>query len=138
MIYLQGSASTQPLHQTSIKIIVSHPQERGLGNKPGTYRPNADPYFLQLASGNQSIILLSLFPSAPSARMMDLSSIYFGLFLGIFPFTIVKVIQQSRKIVARSRTFRNAYLYMIWVEAVVNFVFAIITYLYLNGVVPGR
>lgn len=70
--------------------------------------------------------------------MIDLPSIYFGLFLGIFPFTVAKVVQQSRKIVARSRTFRNVYLYMIWVEAVVNFVFAIITYLYIIGVIPGR
>ena len=70
--------------------------------------------------------------------MLDLSSIYFGLFLGIVPFTVLKVIQQSRKIVARSRTFRNAYLYMIWVEALVNFIFAIITYLYTLGVIEGR
>jgi hypothetical protein len=70
--------------------------------------------------------------------MIDLSAIYFGLFLGLFPFTVVKIVQQSRKIIARSRTFRNVYLYMIWVEAVVNFIFAIITYLYLIDVVPGR
>ncbi|PNY25383.1 Uncharacterized protein TCAP_04675, partial [Tolypocladium capitatum] len=74
---------------------------------------------------------------APSARMIDLSSIYFGLFLGIFPFTVIKVIQQSRKIIARTRSFRNDYLYMIWAEAVVNFIFAIITYLYLIDVIPG-
>lgn len=68
---------------------------------------------------------------------MDLSSVYFGVFLGVFPLTLMKVIQQTRKIVAQSRTFHNSYLYMIWVEAVVNFIFAIVTYLYLIKVIPG-
>lgn len=69
---------------------------------------------------------------------MDLASIYFGLFLGLFVFTLVKIIGQTRKILQRSRAFRNAYLYMIWTEATVNFIFAIVTYLFLNGIIPGR
>jgi hypothetical protein len=68
---------------------------------------------------------------------MDLASIYFGVFLAVFPFTVIKVVQQTRKILKRQQAFRNAYLYMIWVEAAVNLAFAIVTYLYLNEVIPG-
>ncbi|KAG6029565.1 hypothetical protein E4U41_000316 [Claviceps citrina] len=70
--------------------------------------------------------------------MFDLGSIYFGFFLGVFPLTLVKVIRQTRKILAQSRTWRNAYLYMIWIEALVNLVFAIVTYLYLTDVIHGN
>ncbi|KAG6007118.1 hypothetical protein E4U21_006302 [Claviceps maximensis] len=69
--------------------------------------------------------------------MIDLAAIYFGIFIGVFPLTLVKIIRQTRKIVAQSRTYHNAYLYMIWIEALVNFVFAIVTYLYLTNVIAG-
>ncbi|KAJ6442351.1 hypothetical protein O9K51_05909 [Purpureocillium lavendulum] len=68
---------------------------------------------------------------------IDLCVLYFGLFLGIFPFTLVKVADQTRKIIVRSRGLHNAYLYMIWVEAIVNLIFALITFLYLKGIIPG-
>jgi len=69
---------------------------------------------------------------------MDLASIYFGLFFGIFVFTIAKIVKQTRTIWRRTRSIVNPYLWMIWVEAIVNLVFAIITYLFLNGIIPGR
>lgn len=69
--------------------------------------------------------------------MNHLASVYFGIFLGVFPLTLVKIVRQSRKIVSQSRTYQNAYLYMIWIEAIVNFVFAIVTYLYLSDVIHG-
>lgn len=71
--------------------------------------------------------------------MIDLAAIYFGIFIGVFPLTLVKIVRQSRKIIsqAHSRSYQNAYLYMIWIEAIVNFVFAIVTYLYLTEVIPG-
>ncbi|KAJ6783007.1 hypothetical protein PWT90_08342 [Aphanocladium album] len=68
---------------------------------------------------------------------MDLPSLYFGAFLGVFPFTIVKVVSQTEKILRRSRPLQNSYLYMIWTEAIVNFIFSIITILYLKEVIPG-
>lgn len=68
---------------------------------------------------------------------MDLASIYFGVFLAVLPFTVIKVIQQTQRILKRQQGFRNPYLYMIWVETVVNFIFAIVTYLYLNKIIPG-
>ncbi|UNI22276.1 hypothetical protein JDV02_008178 [Purpureocillium takamizusanense] len=68
---------------------------------------------------------------------IDLAVLYFGLFLGIFPFTLVKVADQTRKILVRSRGLYNAYLYMIWIEALVNLIFALITFLYLKGIIPG-
>lgn len=68
---------------------------------------------------------------------MDLASIYFGVFLAVLPFTVIKVVQQTQRILRRQQAFRNPYLYMIWVETVVNFIFAIVTYLYLNKIILG-
>ncbi|KAI3573988.1 hypothetical protein IWW34DRAFT_706362 [Fusarium oxysporum f. sp. albedinis] len=68
---------------------------------------------------------------------MDLASIYFGLFLGVFVFTFAKAVQQTRGIWRRTQSLHHGYLYMIWVEAWVNFVFALVTFLYLNDIVPG-
>ncbi|KAI5456073.1 hypothetical protein BGZ63DRAFT_436110 [Mariannaea sp. PMI_226] len=67
---------------------------------------------------------------------MDLASIYFGLFLGIFVFTLAKSLEQTRSIWRRTRSLANIYLYMIWFEAWVNFIFAIITFLFLNKIIP--
>lgn len=69
---------------------------------------------------------------------MDLASLYFGFFLAVFVFTQAKVVQQTRIIWQHRRTLLNGYLIMIWVEAWVNFVFALITYLFLNRVIHGR
>ena len=69
---------------------------------------------------------------------MDLASIYFGLFMGIYVFTLMKVLQQTRSIWKRTRSLANAYLYMIWAEAWVNFIFALVTFLYLNEIILGR
>ncbi|KAF4455766.1 hypothetical protein F53441_1965 [Fusarium austroafricanum] len=70
--------------------------------------------------------------------MIDLASIYYGLFLGVFIFTTAKAISQTRAIWKRTHSLHNAYLYMIWTETVVNFVFALITFLYLNGIIPNN
>jgi hypothetical protein len=69
---------------------------------------------------------------------MDLAAIYFGMFLGVFVFTFAKVVQQTHSIWGRTNSFANPYLYMIWTETVVNLIFALITFLYLNGIIPGR
>ncbi|GAO18009.1 uncharacterized protein UV8b_07695 [Ustilaginoidea virens] len=69
--------------------------------------------------------------------MIDLAAVYLGVFIGVFPITMSKIIRQTRKIVLQSRTYQNAYLYMIWIEAIVNLVFTIITYLYLIKIIPG-
>jgi hypothetical protein len=69
---------------------------------------------------------------------MDISSIFFGLFIGLFLPTLTKVIGQTRSIWRRTRSLANAYLYMIWIEAIVNLIFSITTYLYLCGVIPPR
>ncbi|KAF5257557.1 hypothetical protein FOXYS1_11911 [Fusarium oxysporum] len=68
---------------------------------------------------------------------MDLASIYFGLFLGVFVFTFAKAVQQTRGIWRRTQSLHHGYLYMIWVEVWVNFVFALVTFLYLNDIIPG-
>ncbi|KAF9768575.1 hypothetical protein IL306_014093 [Fusarium sp. DS 682] len=69
--------------------------------------------------------------------MFDLASVYYGLFLGVFVFTFAKAVSQTAAIYKRTHSLHNAYLYMIWTEAVVNFTFALITFLYLNGIIPG-
>ncbi|EWY84383.1 hypothetical protein FOYG_11843 [Fusarium oxysporum NRRL 32931] len=70
--------------------------------------------------------------------MIDLASIYYGLFLGVFVFASSKAISQTRAIWKRTHSLRNAYVYMIWIEIWVNFVFALVTFLYLNGIIPGN
>ncbi|KAM0540957.1 hypothetical protein ACHAPJ_013442 [Fusarium lateritium] len=70
--------------------------------------------------------------------MIDLASIYYGLFLGVFIFTFAKAVSQTRAIWKRTHSLHNAYLYMIWNEQLVNFIFALITFLYLNGIIPGN
>ena len=69
---------------------------------------------------------------------MDLASIYFGLFLGVFVFAFAKVAEQTRTIWRHTQSLANPYLYMIWAEAWVNFAFALITFLFLNGIIDGR
>jgi hypothetical protein len=69
---------------------------------------------------------------------MDLGSIYFGLFIATFVFTFAKVVQQTRTIWKRTQNLVNAYVFMIWVEAWVNFAFAVVTLLFLNGIIKGR
>ncbi|KAF4460977.1 hypothetical protein FALBO_12231 [Fusarium albosuccineum] len=67
---------------------------------------------------------------------VDLAAIYFGIFIGVFVFTFAKALQQTRSIYRRTQSLHNAYLYLIWVEAWTNFAFAILTFLFLNGVIP--
>lgn len=68
---------------------------------------------------------------------MDLASIYFGLFMGLFVFTFAKVLGQTRTIWRRTRSLLNIYLIMIWAEAWVNFIFALTTFLFINDIIPG-
>ncbi|KAH7043773.1 hypothetical protein B0J12DRAFT_671774 [Macrophomina phaseolina] len=68
---------------------------------------------------------------------MDLATLFLGLFLGFFVPTLAKVGQQTRTVWKRTQRLSNVYLYMIWVEAVVNMIFALTTYLYLKKVIQG-
>ncbi|KAH7124668.1 hypothetical protein EDB81DRAFT_811421 [Dactylonectria macrodidyma] len=68
---------------------------------------------------------------------MDIASLYYGLFLGFFIFAFAKAVQQTQGIWKRTRSLRHAYLYMIWGETWTNFIFALVTFLYLNGIIPG-
>ncbi|OAR01135.1 hypothetical protein LLEC1_06340, partial [Akanthomyces lecanii] len=71
--------------------------------------------------------------------MMELPSLFFGAFVGVFAFTLLEVCRQTRRIVRRGRAWRwqNGYLYMIWTETLVNLVFAVVTILHLDGPVGG-
>lgn len=78
------------------------------------------------------------YPSIRLSSKMDLSSIFFGLFLGLFVPLLTKVVQQTRNIYGRTRSLKNTYLYMIWMETIVNLIFSITTYLFLCGVIQLR
>ncbi|ATY62142.1 hypothetical protein A9K55_009138 [Cordyceps militaris] len=71
--------------------------------------------------------------------MLDLPSLYFGAFVGVFAFTLVEICAQTRRIVQRARAWgwANGYLYMIWSEGLVNLVLAVITILHFNDRIPG-
>ncbi|KAL1957342.1 hypothetical protein VTO42DRAFT_6131 [Malbranchea cinnamomea] len=73
----------------------------------------------------------------PQDASTVLASIFFGLFWGLFAPTALKAAHQTWRIWKRTRSFLNAYLWMIWVEALVNLFFATITYLYVSKVIPG-
>lgn len=69
---------------------------------------------------------------------VDLASLYFGLFIGVFGFTCSKAFRQTYAIWNRTHSLANAYAIMVWVEATVNLIFAIITFLYLNKIIPPK
>jgi hypothetical protein len=69
---------------------------------------------------------------------LDLTTFFFALFLGLFVAALEKVIQQTHSIWKRSRRLMNPYLYMIWIEAVVNLTFSIVTFLYLSEVIANK
>ena len=69
---------------------------------------------------------------------LEVPSIFLGLFAGFFFLTITKVAQQSWRIWGRTRSIANLYLWMIWVEAIVNMIFALTTYLFIRGNIQGR
>ncbi|KAL3471579.1 hypothetical protein BJX99DRAFT_263078 [Aspergillus californicus] len=66
---------------------------------------------------------------------MDVSVFFFGLFLGFFIFTMEGVVRQTIQIWKRTHNFVQAYLAMIWIESVVNLVFALTTRLQLDAVI---
>lgn len=68
---------------------------------------------------------------------MDLGSFFFGTFIGIFIFAFSKACNQTASIWKRTHSINNAYLYLVWGEALCNLVFAITTILFLTGVVEG-
>jgi hypothetical protein len=76
--------------------------------------------------------------TSPSSPDLEAASIFFGLFLGLFIFIAMKVTRQSWRIWRRTHCVVNFYVWVIWVEAIVNFVFALTTYLYLRGDILPR
>lgn len=68
----------------------------------------------------------------------DLVTFFFALFIGLFVAALEKAIPQTHGIWKRSHNLMSPYLYMIWIEAVVNLTFSIITFLYLSGVIGDR
>ncbi|KAL4947988.1 hypothetical protein BDW69DRAFT_189682 [Aspergillus filifer] len=68
---------------------------------------------------------------------MDVSVFFFGLFLGFFIFTMECVIRQMIHIWKRTQSFTHAYLWMIWLESLVNLLFASTTRMYVDGLVTS-
>jgi membrane-anchored glycerophosphoryl diester phosphodiesterase (GDPDase) len=69
---------------------------------------------------------------------LEIPSIFFGVFTGLFALTISKVAKQSWQIWRRRHSFVNWYLWMIWLETIVNMVFALTTYLFIRGNIAPR
>jgi len=69
---------------------------------------------------------------------LELATIFFGIFIGLFFFTIVKVFKQTLSIWKRTQDVWNIYLWMIWVETTANLIFALTTYLFIRGVIHPR
>ncbi|KAK0622486.1 hypothetical protein B0T14DRAFT_563934 [Immersiella caudata] len=80
--------------------------------------------------------------SGPAAAA-SLPTLFFGVFLGVFVFALSKIVGQTTAIWRRTKNLANAYLVMIWVEASVNLIFALLTFLYMPfdrltpGFIPG-
>jgi len=75
---------------------------------------------------------------SPYTADLELATIFFGLFLSLFFFVTVRIFDQSLSIWKRTHDIWNAYLWMIWIEAIVNFTFAGTTYLFIREVLPPR
>jgi len=69
---------------------------------------------------------------------MEVASIFFGLFFGLLSFTAMKVVRQTWTIWKRTQSVWNGYLWMIWVEGIVNVIFAVTTYMYLRADIKPR
>ena len=76
--------------------------------------------------------------NSPRTSDLEVASIFFGFFFGVFIYTATKVARQTWSIWKRSQRLTNVYVWMIWTELIVNFVFAITTYLFLHGVIQPR
>jgi len=66
---------------------------------------------------------------------LELATIFFGVFIGLFFFTVVKVVKQTLSIWKRTQNAWNIYLWMIWVETATNLIFALTTYLFIRGII---
>lgn len=69
---------------------------------------------------------------------MDVSVFFFGLFIGLFIFTMESVIRQTLQIYKRTHRVLHEYLWLIWLESLVNVIFSVTTRLQLDGVITGR
>jgi hypothetical protein len=74
----------------------------------------------------------------PSTQDLEVASIFFGLFLGLFAFTSMKAVRQSWTIWGRTKSVSNFYLWAIMIETVATITFAITTYLFLRGDILPR
>ena len=66
---------------------------------------------------------------------MDLATLFFGIFIPIFVITVAKAAKQTQSIFRKTGTLRNTYLYLIWGEALANVIFAVSTFLFIQGVI---
>jgi len=77
----------------------------------------------------------SVVADVPETGDLELATIFFGVFIGLFFFTVVKVLKQTVVIWKRTQDPWNRYLWMIWVVTVTNFIFALTTYLFIRGII---
>jgi hypothetical protein len=68
---------------------------------------------------------------------MDLATLFFGMFMPIFIITVGKAAKQTRSIFRKTGTLQHTYLYLVWGEALANVMFAVTTFLFIQGVING-
>jgi hypothetical protein len=75
--------------------------------------------------------------ATPNSLDMDMVSICFGFSLGFCVLTSSKAARQTFAVYRRTHSLRNLYLWMIWAEAIVNLVMAILSWLFIRGNIRG-
>ncbi|PQE21185.1 hypothetical protein CJF31_00010859 [Rutstroemia sp. NJR-2017a BVV2] len=69
----------------------------------------------------------------PNTLDMDIVSICFGVSIGFWILTTSKAARQTLKVWKRKHSIHSLYIYMIWMEAIVNLVIAIVSWLFIRG-----
>jgi len=74
----------------------------------------------------------------PQNDQLEPPAIFFGVFIGLFFYTLSEVAKQTWQIWRRTHSIVNWYLWMIWTECLVNLVFALTMYLFIRGTIEQR
>jgi amino acid transporter len=79
-------------------------------------------------------------PQEVSENDLAVASIAWGFFMGFGWLTMWTAVKQTRHIYKRhgSATWRNSYVWMIWLEIFVCVLFSVICWLHLKGTLPPR
>ena len=79
-------------------------------------------------------------PQEVTENDLIIASLAWGFTIGFGWLTTWTAMKQSRQVYKRRgrRVFRNAYIWMVWLELLVCLIFAVICFLHLLGYIPAR